>query len=120
MESILIMCLIQPSISKILSFQCAITIKMIKEVFYVLFPSKCEIQCEFSIYRTSQLRLATFPLFTSHKWSVAITLNSFSLYVQDDLLVDMFHEPFSDLVLVNLFSDCYPFFFSLPIFLYCL
>lgn len=112
-ESILIRYLTQLNISKIL-FRCAITIKWLMRHFaFFLFHSKCEIQCEFYIYSTSQLSLASFPLLSSHRWSVAIILNSTGLCAQDDLLVGMSHKLFSDLLLVDLPS------ISLPTLLHC-
>lgn len=74
---------------------------------FFLFQSKSEIQCEFYTYGTSQLGLAIFLLLSSHMWSVAIKLHSTGLYVQDNLLVVVSHEPLSDLVLVNLASFKY-------------
>lgn len=76
---------------------------------FFLFHSKCQIQCEFYIYSTSQLNVASFPLRSSHMRPVASRLVSIGgLCAQDDLLVDMSHKSFSEIRWMYLLSaNCY-------------
>lgn len=47
-------------------------IEIINELFYLF---KYEIQCGFYIYRTSQHKLVTFQMLSSHMWLMAILLD---------------------------------------------
>lgn len=86
---------------------------------FFLFHSKCQVQCEFYIYSTSQLSVASCPPHSSHMWPVASRLVSIGgLCAQDDLLVDTSCKPFSEIRLVYL-SSTVTSLFSWPTFLQC-
>ena len=59
-----------------LSFQHVINTENINEIIYIILFLLFAIQCVFYTYSTSQFRLATFHVLSSHMWLVVMALRS--------------------------------------------
>lgn len=81
MELVLITWLIYSCISRILSLQHVIILKII--IYFTFFPNKIfTIQCIFYTYSSSQFRPVTLEMLNSHMWIVDAMLEKTDLDIQ--------------------------------------
>lgn len=65
--------------SNVLPFAYVINIKIMSEIFYILFHIAFKTQCAFYAYSTSQSRLATFQVLNRCTWLVVTMIDKAAL-----------------------------------------